>query len=94
MHYRIKITPVALSDLQRGINYYQEQQPGLGKRFASIIEKALDKIQLMPLSSSIAYDDIRYKVIDKFPYVILYKVDANAISILRVFNTHMQPDQP
>ncbi len=90
MKYSLKLTPVALSDLQIGVDYYNSQQKGLGKRFAKVIDETLDGIKKMPLSASIAYDEIRYKVVDKFPYIILYKIHGNYISIVRVFNVHQQ----
>lgn len=39
-----------------------------------IINDTFSHIKKMPLSASIAYQDIRYKVVDKFKYIILYKV--------------------
>ena len=45
----------------------------------------------MPASSSFAYDSVRYKVIQKFPYIILYETHNDHIVVLRIFNTHQQP---
>jgi hypothetical protein len=33
----LKITPQAASDIRNGIDYYNGQQKGLGKRFGSVI---------------------------------------------------------
>ena len=90
MLYHIKITPTALNDLQQGIDYYQLQQKGLGKRFSNVIETTLEKIKLMPHAASIAYNDVRYKIVDKFSYVVLYKIHNDDILILRIFNTYQQ----
>ena len=67
MEFRVKITPAAFSDLREGIDYYKLQQNGLGKRFHKIIHSSIDSIRIMPLAASIAYDDVRYKVVKKFP---------------------------
>lgn len=91
MGYKIKITPTAFSGLQKGIDFYQHQQQGLGKRFSEVIEATLDRIKSMPLSASIAYGDVRYKLVEKFPYVLLYNIDGPTIVILRI-NTHQQPE--
>lgn len=92
MGYKAKISPVALSDLQEGIDYYELQQLGLGERLAAAVDGTISKIKQMPLSASIAYDEVRYKLVGKFPYVILYKIDDNAILVLRIFNTHRKPE--
>jgi plasmid stabilization system protein ParE len=80
------------SDLQKGIDFYQHQQQGLGKRFSEVVEATLDRIKSMPLSASIAYGDVRYKLVEKFPYVLLYNIDGPTIVILCIFHTHQQPE--
>jgi toxin ParE1/3/4 len=91
MRYALKITPPAFSDIENGIDYYDTQQNMLGKKFSLKVNATLKKIKLYPLSASFAYDDVRYKVVDKFPYVILYAVQDNIVAILRVFNTYQRP---
>jgi len=86
---RIEITPQALSDIQRGIDYYNQQQKGLGIKFENTISNTLRKISTMPTSASYAYDHVRYKVVKSFPYIILYEVSEISIQILRVYNTHL-----
>ena len=91
MLYLLKITPMAFSDMQIGIKYYQLQRINLGKRFATVVDNALSRIKQLPFSASFAYDDVRYKTINKFPYVILYKIIDNIICVLRIFNMHQKP---
>ncbi len=83
--------PAAYSDIRKGYDYYNNQQKGLGKRFESVIKDTLAKIQKMPFSASMAYGDTRYKVVAKFPYIILYRIQENVIFIAHVFNTYQQP---
>lgn len=89
MSARIEITPLALSDIQQGIDYYNQQQKGLGARFEDIINSTFRKISIMPMSASYAYDRVRYKVVKSFPYIILYEVSEISVQILRVYNTHL-----
>ncbi len=90
MGYIVTVTPKARIDMQTGIDYYNDQQKGLGKRFASVINATLADIRKMPLSASIAYGDARYKVVGKFPYCVLYRIVGNVIIVSRVYNTHQQ----
>jgi toxin ParE2 len=91
MSTRIKIYSLALRDIEKGIAYYQTQQKGLGKRFERQVHTTFKKIQRFPFSASFIYENVRYKVIEQFPYVILYEFDADYIHILRIFNTHQEP---
>jgi hypothetical protein len=75
-----------------GIDYYNKQQKGLGKRFSETINNTILKIQELPQSASIAFDTVRYKVVGNYPYIITYEYDRDAIFILRIFNTHQHPE--
>ncbi len=92
MKYVLKITPRAFSDLQNGIDYYNDCQMGLGNRFPETIGKAFKKIQRSPLATSISHGQVRYRVVDKFPYVVLYTIEQDQIQVLRIFNTHREPN--
>jgi len=93
MTRKIRITPKALNDIQEAINYYNGQQKGLGRRFQKNVDKYLSKIQKMPQSATIAFDNVRYKVVDSFPYIITYEFNDQNIIILRVFNTQLNPEK-
>ena len=89
---KLRVTPSAIQDLQDGIAYYNTKQKGLGKRFENTVHETLMKIQAMPQAASMAYSDVRYKTVEHFPFIIIYDFDAIAINVLRVFNTHLDPN--
>jgi len=81
---------LALRDLEIGTAYYQLQQKGLRKRFEKQVHTTFKKIQKFPLAASIAYENVRYQIMERFPYIILYELDGSNIYILRIFNTHQE----
>jgi len=91
MARKIKIYSLALRDIENGITYYQLQQKGLGKRFESQVHASFKKIQKSPFAASFAFENVRYKILERFPYIILYEFDESYIYILRIFNTHQEP---
>jgi len=93
MSHKITLTPTALNDLQEAIDYYNAQQQGLGRKFENSIHDTFLKISNMPQSASFAYDTVRYKVVNKFPFIITYEALHETIVILRIFNHHQDPDQ-
>ena len=92
MAYKIKITPTAFNDLQNSIDYYNKQQKGLGIKFNNVIQITFIELKKEPASGSFIYDSVRYKVIKKFPYIILYElINHNTIAVYRIFNTFQNP---
>ncbi len=92
MSCSIKITPTAFKDLQKSIDYYNDQQKGLGKKFNTAIQSIFSQLRKVPASGSFMYDNVRYRVLKKFPYVILYEItDPTTIIVYRIFNTSQDP---
>lgn len=91
MQYKIKITPTAFNDLQKAIEYYNSEQKGLGKKFNASTKIMLAQLIKVPASDSFMYDTVRYRVMNKYPYIILYELIENNINILRIFNTSQNP---
>ncbi len=91
MPYKIKITPTAFNDLQKAIEYYNSEQKGLGKKFHASVKTMFAQLIKVPASGSFMYDTVRYRVMHKYPYIILYELSDNNINIYRIFNTSQEP---
>lgn len=90
---KLGVSADALLDLQEAVLYYNRQQAGLGKKFEKIIKECFLRIQQMPQAASFVYDTVRYKVVDKFPFIITYEETGNEVIILRVFNELQNPEK-
>ena len=75
MARKIKIFTKAFTDIEKGVDYYEGQQRGLGRRFENEVNDIFKKILKFPYSASFAYSGVRYKVMDHFPYIILYEFE-------------------
>lgn len=92
MAYILKLTPTAFNDLQKAIDYYNEQQKGLGKKFDLAIREMFIQLKKVPKSGSFMYDSVRYRVLKQLPFIILYEfVDNKTIIVYRIFNTSLNP---
>ncbi|HBG87467.1 MAG TPA: type II toxin-antitoxin system RelE/ParE family toxin [Marinilabiliaceae bacterium] len=67
--YKVKIEPQALTDIQQITDWYNEAQPGLGKRFQSVAIKQINSLNKDPHIYAIRYKEIRCVIIKKFPYM-------------------------
>ena len=81
---------VAIGDAEQATNYYEEIQPGLGKRFA---QEFFNSIKRNPFFASTRYDNIRCAQVKKFPYLVHYHIDEKefSVTILAIYSTYKEP---
>jgi plasmid stabilization system protein ParE len=92
--YKPVILPLAKQDIKEAAIWYNERQPGLGKRFTSHIRKTVDYLCENPDAVAIRYDTIRTALIDTFPYMIHFTTDHNKwiIIIIAILHTSRDPE--
>lgn len=93
MAYTIAIDSRAIRDIQRAIDYYDEQQRGLGKQFENVLDKHLLTLEKKPFFT-VRYDDVRCLPLKKFPYMLHFTVDEEKklVAIRAVFHTSRNPE--
>lgn len=89
----LKITPTALADVQDGMDFYNSRRDGLGDSFEEVIAAYIEVIVSHPEAGIIHKSDVRYRVVQRFPYLIFYQTTESHIAILRVFNTYQNPER-
>ncbi len=91
--FTVIFSPVAIDDIEQAVEYYQKQQPNLGKRFAAQLQLTLNAVNRNPFFASFHYDDIRCAAIKKFPYLVHYHIDETSllVTIIAVYPTHEEP---
>ena len=91
MKYQLVLTNRSIADIEKAKDWYDKQQVGLGNRFANATFKSIESVQSNPLGCQIKYRFTREKLVNKFPYIIIYSIEENVIFILRVFNCKQNP---
>lgn len=93
MAFTIKIEPEARHDIQEGINWYNEQQAGLGRKFHKTVKNYIKKLQMNPFYQ-IRYDEIHCLPLKNFPYMIHYTINESGQQVIihGVFNTFRDPN--
>jgi len=81
----------AIEDLLKVTAWYEEKQNGLGKEFLNCFEEGLKFISEFPESSPVVYNEIRRKILKRFPYSIYYITLNKKIIILRIINQKRNP---
>ncbi len=93
MARRFRFHPRVASDLSEAIAWYEDRSTGLGGRFRATVDARFDDILDAPDLFPRAFDDadFRFVRVPKFPYLILYRMQANTISVLGVFHSAGDP---
>ena len=94
MAWGIQISVEAKTDIQEAISWYNNKQPGLGKRFYKEITNSFKLLKRSPYFG-IRYQRVRCLKVHKFPYLIHYVLDepSQTIIIPGVLNTSLNPDE-
>ena len=92
MAYPLKIDPEAQLDLFRAYQTYETARRGLGRRFVSRVEDALDRVADNPEIHAVTYRNVRQKLVRKFPYVVCYTFEDGKVTVLAIIHGHRDPD--
>lgn len=71
--------------------YYEIQSPGLGQDFLDKVVIALQDLVNSPERWPIVQDDIRRRLIRRFPFSLLYRIESSEVVILAVMHQKRHP---
>jgi mRNA-degrading endonuclease RelE of RelBE toxin-antitoxin system len=93
MKYKVVISEKAIIELNKSIDWYNEQKAGLGRRFYSYVNKAINTIAKNPFAFELKFEDFRCFPINVFPFVVVYFIEEpNKIIITAIFHTSRNPE--
>ena len=93
MKFKVIYNPEVYNDIQQAIDWYNEQQSGLGTRFYTTTKKHLNSLKSSALHYAVRYSDIHCIPIKKFPYMAHYRVnmDDKIVKVEAIFSTDRNP---
>jgi plasmid stabilization system protein ParE len=91
MNYVLVFRPEVREELDEVYRWYESQQLGLGDDFLDCIDKLLSRICQKPESYSIVYRDIRRALVQRFPYVVYYRIISSRVIVIAVFHGRRDP---
>ncbi|QDV34464.1 type II toxin-antitoxin system RelE/ParE family toxin [Tautonia plasticadhaerens] len=91
MNLPLIVNPEAEADLADAWAWYDGRRAGLGDVFLERVEEVFARIQQSPGLYAMVFQDLRLERVRRFPYVVVYPVDADQITILAVYHTSRDP---
>lgn len=90
------MTPVnfldpAKQEMFQAEEYYEQQALGLGREFIAEVNHAVRGITEHPKSGRAVKRDVRRRLVRRFPFGILYRIDPDEIVILAVMHLRRRP---
>ncbi len=83
--------PDARAEFLAAVEYYEECQVGLGRRFRVDVETELDGIKTMPFRYRVLHAPFRRCLVPNFPYAILFVVEPGFILVVAVAHVKRKP---
>ena len=90
---RLRIAKPASEELADAVRWYEAQRPGLGGDLYDAVNGTIESITRQPELGSTDYADrlSRRVLISRFPYHVVYRLEADAIIILAIAHMKRRP---
>ena len=88
---KVLVLSCAEDGFAEAVDYYNDQCPGLGYKFAVEVQRAFQRIRRHPTAWSIFSARTRRCLIDRFPFGILYQVRENCIVVGAIMHLRRDP---
>lgn len=89
---RVIFTRIATQELEDAVRFYELEYVGLGRRFKEEVRSAALRVAEYPKAWSVERGEVRKCLLHKFPYKLLYSVEANHVLVIAVAHQHRKPD--
>ncbi len=83
--------PEADEEFREAVHYYENEAPGIGLRFVAEVRKGVTFITENPFAVAAVGSGIRRKVLNHFPYSLLYAVESGVVVIVAVAHHKRRP---
>jgi plasmid stabilization system protein ParE len=87
----IRFLEPAQIELDDAFTWYETEQKGLGRFFVKEVQHALRRISVFPESCQCIVPGLRRCLTRRFPYMVVYGVEAGAIIIVAIAHMHREP---
>ncbi len=91
MDYKIALLPKAIDDFNASIDWYASINLLLAQQFISEIENSFKLILNNPFLFQTSVGDFKVVNTERFPFKIVYRIQANDIVIIAIFHHKRNP---
>jgi len=87
------LTQKAQEDLDDAFQWYEEQEPGLGKEFIRCVDAKIADLNLHPFHHSVVQSDqVRRVLVNRFPFSVYFVNEVRLITIFAILHQRRNPE--
>jgi plasmid stabilization system protein ParE len=88
---RLVVGPIAEREVEEAARWYEARAKGLGQAFVDEVLRVFDAIEEGPEDFPLLRDPYRRKLLQRFPYIVIYKVTARRVYVRAVAHGRRRP---
>jgi len=78
---------VAIAEAIEAYGWYENRSAGLGERFLTSVDECIAEVCRNPDLFAIAFKSFRRSIVRRFPYVVVYKVEDDTVTVCAIFHS-------
>ena len=88
---RVVVLDAADEELVEAAKFYEDKSPGLGFDFLTELGHAITRLTQHPYAGTALSGGVRRRLLRRFPYGLLYRLDDEEIVIVAVMHLRRRP---
>lgn len=87
----IRVLPAARAEIVEAHDWYERRSVGLGAAFAGEVDRQLQRVASAHSEFPVIVADVRRARLRRFPYSLLFRVEADEAFVLACFHASRDP---
>ena len=87
----VRFHPDAEAEMIEAVDWYESQQSGLGGRFLTTVQDAVNRIELNPELFPIVECDVRRCLTRTFPFGVLFRIKPDMFQVMAIMHLRRDP---
>jgi plasmid stabilization system protein ParE len=90
--FQVIFTLTARAELIEAQDWYENEAPGLGRRFRQAVDAAIERTTANPLQFPAIYRNVHRALLRRFPYALLFVIEPDdTLTVIACFHGSRDP---
>ncbi len=90
--YPVIFTPPARAELIDTQDWYENEAPGLGRRFRQAVDTVIERMSSNPRQFPVIYRNVHRALLRRFPYALMFVIDPDdTLTVIACFHGSRDP---
>ena len=89
--FTVVFTQAPRAELIDAQDWYEDEAPGLGRRFRAEVNAALERMSAHPLQFPALFKNVRRALLRRFPYMLFFVIEDDTLLVIACFHASRDP---